>query len=667
MKILLKRSPLSIVGGVLATLITPPPIMTPSALAAEIMIVADGPRAGELWDPEQTPYIVEPLDSMISGSGVNEIAIRKSAQTGFTTMLLAAAAYIIDRDPCRAMIVQPTSGALADFNKDKLTPTLEQSPVLAAKIKSQTSRSGDASTVTSKRFQGGSITLAIANSAADLRSKTVKVALCDEIDEYPDDLDGQGDPMAMIEARQESFLMSGEWLRVYVSTPTIKAASRIDAQWERSDKRYWHMPCPGCGEMFRFEFDRKHFRFKADWPHEAHYATPCCGTVIEDADKVTVMKRGRWIATEPRPGAIRGYHFDALASPFVPFDKIASRFIGAEGDPMKMKAFYNLTLGLAYEMKGDAPDHVRLMERRDKGLQRGRIPARGLVLTGAADVQMNGIWYEIIAWASNRENWTVDAGYIAGATDDPHGGAFVRLEEIRQQQWPDAFGGARTVDSFGVDSGYRSHVVYTWVRGKAATFALDGRDGWSKPAIGAPSPVDINFNGQRIRRGAMVWGVGTWPLKGVIYADLRKEGVAAGKEVDPAGYCHFGDWIDEVYFRQITSEYLTNENYRGRVRRVWKVRNGEENHLFDCRVYNYALADYLGVSRMTADQWAVLASRRGVPQEIANPDMFAPEPVRVASAAPVVTKPSPMEAAPRPMPQEDEDTWISNATGWWDD
>ena len=82
------------------------------------------------------------FDLMVAGSGVNEIAVRKSAQTGFTTMLLAAAAYIIDRDPCRVMIVQPTSGALADFNKDKLTPTLEQSPVLAAKIRSQTSRSG---------------------------------------------------------------------------------------------------------------------------------------------------------------------------------------------------------------------------------------------------------------------------------------------------------------------------------------------------------------------------------------------------------------------------------------------------------------------------------------------------------------------------------------------
>jgi phage terminase large subunit GpA-like protein len=110
------------------------------------------------------------------------------------------------------------------------------------------------------------------------------------------------------------------------------------------------------------------------------------------------------------------------------------------------------------------------------------------------------------------------------------------------------------------------------VRGKAATFALKGEDGWSRPAIGQPSPVDIDFKGKRIRNGAMVWAVGTWPLKGAFYAQLRKEGIAAGQPVNPPGYCHFAWWQDEVYFRQITSEYLASETYRGRVRRIWKPR-----------------------------------------------------------------------------------------------
>lgn len=636
------RSALAVVAGTLASVIAPAERLDAAAWAQTHLVVPDGPMAGEVWDASLTPYILEPLSLGFGmDSGVNEIAVRKSAQTGFTMMLLAGAAYLIDVDPCRIMIVQPTTGALSDFNRDKLSPVIEKSEPLKARVRTQTSRAAGASTVTSKIYPGGSLTLAIATSAADLRSKTIKVALLDEVDEYPDDLDGQGDPIAMVEARQESFLMSGEWKRHKVSTPTIKGASKIDRAFEAGDQRYWHMPCPGCGDDFRFVFDRKYFHFEETHPFTAHYATPCCGSVIESGDKVALMKRGRWIATKARPGAYPSYHFDALTSPFVPWEKIAERFVAAGGDPLKLKAFENLTLGQAFDVKGDAPDHVQLMARADRDLTRGHIPAMGLVLVGAADVQMNGIWYVVKAYGPDRQSWRVDAGYIAGATDDPYSGAFAVLEEIRTKRWPDAFGQARIVDAFGVDSGYRSHVVYTWVRGKAATFALKGLDGWSRPTLGQPTPVDIDFAGKRIRNGAMVWGVGTWSLKAAWYADLAKQAMVQGADlVFPQGYCHFGGWMDEVYYRQVTSEYLGNENFRGRVRRVWMVRTGEENHLLDCEIYGSALADYLGVSRMTEDQWRHLMADRGVPDTVKMPDMFAPAPIQAQAARSETLRPS---------------------------
>lgn len=662
MKIVLKHSAVAIIAGILAAGIMPAEHVTPTAWARDNLIVPDGPKAGEEWDDNLTPYIREPLDLMdTTQSGVNEIAVRKSAQSGFTTLLIAAIGHMITVEPCRAMVVQPTTKALGDFNRDKLGQAIEHSKALKALVLDQKSRDTDASTTLSKRYPGGSLTLAIANSSSDLRSKTIKKAYLDEIDGYPDDLDKQGDPIDMVEARQESFLMSGDWLRAYVSTPTIKGASKIARYFEAGDQRYWYMPCPHCGDDFKFVFDRKHFRFKDVYPYEAHYVTPCCGGIIEGYEKVAVMRKGRWIAEASRPGAYPSYHFDALSSPFVPWDKIAERFIVANDDPAKMKTFYNLTLGLEFDMKGDAPDHVRLMERRDQHLKRGHIPAEGLILVGAADVQMNGIWYSIRAFGADRQSWVVDAGYIEGATDDPHAGPFLKLEEIRTRQWPDAFGKTRTVDAFGVDSGFRSHVVYTWVRGKIATFALKGMDGWSRPALGQPSPVDIDFNGKRIRNGAMVWGVGTWSLKGAFYADLRKEGIAAGLERNPPGYIHFGSWMDEVYFRQITSEYLGTENFRGRSRRVWKVRAGEENHLLDSEIYINAIADYLGVSRMTPQQWAQLAAMRGLPESAMSPDLFAPAPLQAQAitAEPDVTA---TETAARP---EEETGWFGDGESFW--
>lgn len=656
MKITHFRSALAVMAGAMAAAVAPPPPLSSSAWAEASLVVPDGPRAGEYWERTLGLHCVEIVDALGPDEADNEIAVMKSAQTGFTTVLIIAAGHSIDRDPCRMMIVQPTTGALSDFNREKLQPAIDASPSLARKVRPATSRSSDGSTATSKQFAGGSLTLAIASSAADLRSKTIKKAFLDEIDEYPDDLDGQGDPIEMVEARQISFLTTGDWKRLKISTPTIKGGSKIEAAYLAGDQRRWHVECPGCRERFVFEFDRKHFRFNDEAPYNAHYVTPCCGTIIEGHEKNAVYRTGKYIATSPRPGASRSYHFCAMSSPLVPWEEVARKFVEANGDPLKLKAFYNLWLGLPYEVRGDAPDHVRLMERREADLVRGHIAPLGLILVGSADVQMRGIYYEIAAYGPDRQKWIVDAGVIEGETNDPHSGAFLKLDEIYARHWPDAYGGTRKVDAFGVDSGFRSHVVYTWVRGRVGAFALKGLDGWSRPALGTGTAVDIDFNGKRIRNGVHVWGVGTWPLKGAHYDDLRKEGMKAGQERDPIGYVHYGTWLDEVYFRQITSEYLANENYRGRIRRVWVPRKGEENHFLDCTIYNNALADYLGLSRMTADEWAALAAERCAPEIVRRPDLFSAPPLAVQKPARHLPANSPA-ATPADEPDSNHDSY----------
>jgi phage terminase large subunit GpA-like protein len=159
----------------------------------------------------------------------------------------------------------------------------------------------------------------------------------------------------------------------------------------------------------------------------------------------------------------------------------------------------------------------------------------------------------------------------------------------------------------------------------------------------------------------MVWAVGTWPLKGAFYANLHKLGIAAGKDADPAGYCHFGTWLDEIYFRQITSEYLATEMFRGRQRRVWTVRNGEENHSLDCEIYNDALADYLGQSRMTEEQWKRLAADRGLPADL---DLFSPDVLKVQAGMPAPAKPKAGAKKPAPAAATKE-IFIDRRPGGW--
>lgn len=643
---------LPIVARSLAAVIEPPEPITPSDWARRNLVVPDGPKAGELIDLAMTPYLIEPLDALAEDSDVNKIVVRKSAQTGFTTLGIAWVGYTIDRAPCRMGVVQPTDSALSEFLREKLNLAIEGSAPLKAKVRSQTSRSSQGSTAYTKRFPGGSLSCLIATSTADLRSKTLKQILKDEASEYPDDLDGQGSPHAMLQARYESFLASGDWKEANISTPVLKGACYISEEFDAGDQRYWHVPCPHCDGKFYFSADPAQFRFNETFPHRAHFVAPCCGSIIHASEKNALVRRGEWIALAPGPGKFRSYHFDSLSSPFVPWDTIADRIVKAGDDPAKLKGLYNLSFGLPYEMRTDVPDHLKLMDRRED-LKRGHIPPQGLLLVTSADVQMRGIWVETVAYAQNRESWVVDAAYLDGDTQSPHEGAFKALTAWYERDFPDAFGNRRRADVFGVDSGYRSNVVYTWCRARPGAMALDGRDGWGRPAIGLPKPVDISLDGRRIRKGATIYPIGTWPLKASFYSDLRKEGRRAGAETDPDGYCHFGLWQDEVYFKQITAEYLADEKLRGRTRKVWKLRSGAENHLLDCRVYNLALAHHLGLETMTRDDWALLARMHNIPEAAIEAGLFAPFPV-AATAAEAAQQPQVPHATtpPEPAPSE---------------
>lgn len=623
MKITLVRSALAVIAGALASAIEPPPPLAPSQWAADHMIVPDGEYKGEKYDPKLTPYLAEPMDMLGPDSPVNEVAVRKSAQTGFTLMFLGVIAHSIDRDPCDMMVVQPTDATLGTFNSQKLSRLIEATPVLAKKVQNQASRSGKASTTYEKKFGHSALFLAIATSAADLSSKTIKKAFCDEVDRYPTDVDGQGSPLELVDGRQTMFKAAGTWKRAYVSTPTIKGASEIDDRYHAGDQRSWHVKCAGCGEEFVFGFG-KNFRFDRTFPHRAHYVAPCCGTVIENWQKNALVAAGRWIAAAPGAGKYPSYHFDALSSPFVPWDEIAKKFVSCGDDPQRLKPFYNLELGLPYEIKGDAPDYQHLMNRREQ-YGRGQIPPRALLVTVGADVQMRGIYVEVVAWGANRESWVIEALYLDGATTDHDSGAFAELTKLYEHEWPDAFGRKWRADEFGIDSGYRTNVVYAWTRGHPGTMALKGDDGWGKPALGTSSDADVDYRGRRIKGGAKLRHVGTWPMKGNFYAYVAKEAATEGSSlVYPSAFCHFGTWQDETYFKQITSEYLIDEKFRGRPRKIWKELSGRENHFLDCRVYNLALVDKWFMS-LTADMWIERARERGIPDDLREPDLFTPK------------------------------------------
>ena len=526
--------------------------------------------------------------------------------------------YIAVKDPARSMIVFPTLSTVGDFNREKLQPMIDESPVVNRAIRLSSRRSAQGSTLLSKRFTGGSITLTGANSTADLRSKTIKYMACDEIDEWDLDLAGQGNPMKMVDARQISFHDLGTWKKLQASTPTIKDQSRIDDAFEAGDQRNWQVPCPHCGERQRLEFgtkgDNYGLKFNKEWPFNAHYVCRHNGCIIEHHEKREMVRADIWIPENAGPGIQPSFHLDALTSLVTTWDKIAEAFVEVKDDPQELKTFYNLTLGQSWEDRGEAPEwKILLLRREDYPLR--QVPPGALVITVACDVQMDGIYYETVAWGPNRETWSIDFGFLEGKTADIDDPVWTeKMLELYERTYPDAYGSEWPLDAMAVDSGYNSHIVYDWCRRHPKAMAIKGEDGWfHAPIAKAPSLKDINLNGKTIKRGAKLWAIGTWPLKSAFYANLRKEGRKDGAELDPPGYCHYSEQHDERYFRQATAGYLRESKVKGKIKKFWDHRG--HNHWHDCRIYNMGLADHLGLTRMTEDDWIDLAVARGVPED----------------------------------------------------
>ena len=607
--------------------IRPEPVVSPAAWAAEHLVVADGPQSGYRWDPTLTPYAIGILEALAAESPHNVVSVRKSAQTGLTELGIAWLGYIVDVVPAQTLVVFPTIDTGRQFARQKLGPAIEQTKCLARTVREVKSRSAAGSTSLSKQFPGGAITITGASSSSDLRSKTVRFVFADEIDDWPLDLAGQGDPMGMVDARMMAFHATASWKKLQGSTPTIKGASRIDAAWEAGDQRYWHVPCPHCGEFQVLEFggrDVPHgLKFNTAWPYDAHYVCRHCGARIEEHQKAGMVRAGEWRATVCEPGREPSFHIDSLSSLLTTWDRVAETFLAARDDPTRLKVFWNTWLGLPWEERGEAPEWQRLYVRREDYPAR-TIPPGGVILTGAADVQQRGIYYEVVAWDGlTQESWSLDVGYLEGETADPTSRVWRDLAEVYEQRYPDSYGNAWAVDLFGVDAGFNSNAVYAWTRGRPKAMALKGVPGWTRAAIASsPTKQDLTERGRLIRRGAELWPVGTWSLKAQLYGWLRKEGRRDGAEADPPGFVHTSEAVhDEGWFQQLVAEYLAEREFRGRMVREWVARG--PNHYHDCRIYNMALAARLGVGRMTEQDWRRWVSARCQPAEGQQGDLLA--------------------------------------------
>ncbi len=550
------------------------------------------------WRTERTPYLREIMDSLSSSSPAEKGVFMKGAQIGGTEAGNNWIGYIIDQTPGPMLVVQPTVEMGKRWSKGRFAPLIEDTPCLSSKIKDPRSRDSG-NTVQSKEFPGGTVVVTGANSPVGLRSMPVKYLFLDEVDAYPGDSGGEGDPVLLSIARTNTFTRRKIFL---VSTPTVHGISRIEKEFESSDKRYFFVPCPHCDHYQVLKWPQ--IKWKDKDPSTAHYVCIECRGEIKNHQKTEMLARGEWRPTNPIKGEKKGFHLSSLYSPvgWYSWKQAVEDYLHAKENEQLLKVWINTTLGETWVDKGEVPDWKQLFNRREY-YPIGMVPKSGkIVLTAGVDVQKDRLEVEVVAWGRNRENWSIDYQVLEGDTGS--GEVWEKLSELLNHHFIGENGLEYMISMMAVDAGYATQEVYNWVRGHQGSGRVMAVKGANKALVplSSPSRVDVTVSGQKLKRGMKLWPVGVSILKSELFQLLNvlTEGAP--------GYCHFPEYAPE-YFKQLTAEQLITKVVKGYTKQEWqKIR--DRNEVLDCRVYARAASIALGIDRWPVSKWESLAGEK---------------------------------------------------------
>ncbi len=599
---------LRLFAGELIPQIAPPPDITIADWAEQNVWL--GPDVTSRPGPYRTDYAPYQRGIMdaISDRRVERIVVMKAARTGITySAALNPIGYHIAHDPCPILVAYPTEQMAKKFSKKNLSPFIRDCAGIRELVSEARSRDGE-NTLLLKMFRGGSLTLVGANSPNALRLDTAKIAIIDEADGEVEAR--EGDYIKLIENRTLTYIGKGRKL-IIISTPKDKQTSLIEQEYDNSSREQWCLPCPSCGDMQPLEWPRVNFE-------TVQHACRECGAL--HGKREWLAGAGAWIARDP-DNPTRGFHINALVSPFVPWESLIEEFRIAvarsnAGDHTKLQVFVNTALGETWAEPGVRIDEEGLMARREEYM--ADVPDGVCAITVAADTQDNRLAVDVIGWGAGKESWRLGYAELWGDPRVPGSPVWGQLDEIIRKPYLYANGVRVPVVCTTIDMGGHAPdqvCAYAKARQGWNVWAARGNAGSGKPLLLSTVKSKV--------ASATIFNLAVDTGKDDVTARLRVR--APGP-----GYCHFprGGAVDYTgahesvrgydarYFAGLTAEKKVSARTKGGFHKYeWQKQPGQANEPFDLAVYNLAA---LSISKVNLDRiaerapWMLAASRPAV-------------------------------------------------------
>lgn len=617
-------------GATLATLMgrawaefAPPPRLTIDEWAERYRELSpeESPMPGP-YSLEHTPVLREILQ-VCSDPTVRKVVVQKSAQLGYTVGVVCnVMGYHAHQRPSVQIAVFPREKSAKDFAAEKFDPMVRATKPLAERINLKSRAAGNSQT--RKHYPGGLIKLVGSNSPSDVKSTSARVVIVEEPDDASANVRGQGDAIKLAEERAKAY---PDHLILIGGTPTAKNASSIEAEILASDQRKFLIPCPHCEEEHIPSWDRitipdadenarREIYGTARW-EDAFYTCPACGATWTEEERHAAIRLGHFEATAPATAAI-GFLVNELLSTFEGsrLPVLARKYLEAkhkqdEGDNSEMIAFWNSTLGLAWEYRGELPEEDELRDRAEPYAE-WTTPAGGLVPVVTVDVQHDRL--AITCWVIGRreEMWLAFWGELSGQTIIPMAGAWLELDHLLENTVRHASGAPLAIAAVAIDSsdGQTSSAVYEYVRHRNRSgrpvYAIKGASDsegkveiWRAPA---PKSIDPNWSGRKAaKHGVHVQIVGTAKAKDAILG-WAQEGGRVRLSGDGPHRMHWYETVRPDFYDQLLSEIKIPLRQNPK-RRQWKKRTDRRNEALDCTVYALWLLHAMALHTRRPDWW----------------------------------------------------------------
>lgn len=607
-----------------AEILRPPRRIPVADAAAQFMVIHRPGGYSGPWSPEQTPYMVEPMNRLADRS-VEAVVFVGPARTGKSAaLILGWLTYAVVCDAGDMLIIHMTADTARDFSKDEISRLHRHSP----EVKKRLSAYARDDNVYDKQYRHGMLLKLGWPAISQLSGKTLRYVALTDYDRFPPDIDGEGDAFTLARKRTQTFLSGG---RVLVESSPGNVLS--DSKWQpanahegppcagifsiynQGDRRRWYWPCLHCGEYFTAAPSPEAF---AVVEGEAHLICTVCGATMDRSAKPALNRRGVWLAdgqSIDRQGVISGdtpktaiasYWLTGPAAAFQGWDSLVRKHAAATaemertGNEEALQATVTGDFGTAYR-----PRHLHILrdaksiaERAESGDKR-TVPPGVMFLTAAVDVQKERFVVQIMGWGVGGERWLIDRYNLKWSRRLGGNGEPEPIDPARQlEDWamlvhqvaskPYPFAGDATKGLIpvvtAVDSGGKAGVTeraYSFWKqcrnaGLGSRIMLvkgDSKSGGPRLTRTFPDSTGRTERKANAAGEVPVHLLNTLILKDSLAADLERT-------TPGPGYIHFPDWLGTWFFDELAAETRTDKG--------WRNLSNDRNEAFDLCVYNHA-------------------------------------------------------------------------------